>query len=317
AIQFSVRYRAERSKYPDLSVALRSAATIVGRPLALAAAATAVGFMSFLPTSYRGLSELGQIAGTGMIVAFLISITFLPALLFVLKPPGEPRPTGFKFLAPLDWFLLRYRVPIVLATVLAVGLAVPSLRSLPYDFNPIHLLSAKADSVATYLRLRKNPEIGANAIDIVAPDLDAANVLAQRLASLPEVARTETLSDFVPVDQDQKLKLIHEAAAALAPALNPGKLQPPPSEQQNIDAISAMAARLAKSAGNGAGPGPEAARRLSSLLGQLAKADATALQRANDAFVFPLLLSLDQLREELNAEHFSIDSLPTDIARLW
>jgi uncharacterized protein len=36
AIQFSVRYRAERSKYRDLPVALRSAATIAGRPLALA-----------------------------------------------------------------------------------------------------------------------------------------------------------------------------------------------------------------------------------------------------------------------------------------
>jgi hypothetical protein len=191
------------------------------------------------------------------------------------------------------------------------------LRSLPCDFNPIHLLSAKADSVATYLRLRKNPEIGANAIDIVAPNLDAAKVLAQHLASLPEVAQTETLSDFVPVDQDQKLKLIHEAAATLAPAPDPAKLQPPPSEQRNIDALSAMAARLAKIAGNGAGPGPEAARRLSSLLRELAKADATARQRANDAFVFPLLLSFDQLREELNAEHFSIDSLPTDIARQW
>jgi uncharacterized protein len=317
AIQFTVRYRSERSKYRDLPAALRSAATIAGRPLALAAAATAVGFMSFLPTSYRGLSELGQIAGTGMIVAFIISITFLPALLIVLKPPGEPHPIGFKILAPLDPFLLRYRVPIVLATVLAVGLAAPSLRSLPYDFNPIDLLSAKADSVGTYLRLRRNPEIGANAIDIVAPDLDAAKVLAQRLASLPEVAQTETLSDFVPVDQDQKLKLIHDAGAALDSALNPGKLQPPPSAQQNIDAMSAMADRLAKIAGNGAGPGPEAARRLSSLLGELAKADANARQRANDAFVFPLLLSFDQLREELNAEQVSIDSLPTDIARQW
>jgi uncharacterized protein len=317
AIQFSVRYRAERSKYHDLPVALRSAATIVGRPLALAAAATAIGFTSFLPTSYRGLSELGQIAGTGMIVAFIISVTFLPALLIVLKPPGEPYPIGFKFLAPLDRFLLRYRVPIVLATVLAVGLAAPSLRSLPYDFNPIHLLSAKADSVATYLRLRKNPEIGANAIDIVAPDLDAAKVLARRLASLLEVAQTETLSDLVPMEQEQKLKLIHEAAAALDPALNPGKLQPPPSEQQNIDAMSAMADRLTKIADNGSGPGPEAARRLSSLLGHLAKADANARQRANDAFVFPLLLSFDQLREELNAEQFSVDSLPTDIARQW
>ena len=41
-----------------------------GAPLTLAAAATAAGFLSFLPTAYRGVSELGQIAGIGMIIAF-------------------------------------------------------------------------------------------------------------------------------------------------------------------------------------------------------------------------------------------------------
>src|SRR5207248_3945889 len=69
AIQFSVRYRAERHDHPDLRAALHSAAMKAGGPLALAAVATAVGFASFLPTSYRGLSELGAIAGAGMIIA--------------------------------------------------------------------------------------------------------------------------------------------------------------------------------------------------------------------------------------------------------
>jgi predicted RND superfamily exporter protein len=94
-LQFSVRYRAERHDYGDLRAGLRSAARKAGVPLALAAAATAVGFSSFVPTEYRGLSELGQIAGSGMIIAFLTSITLLPALLMVLNPPGEPHPMGF------------------------------------------------------------------------------------------------------------------------------------------------------------------------------------------------------------------------------
>ena len=38
---------------------------------------------------------------------------------------------------------------------------------------------------------------------------------------------------------------------------------------------------------------------------------------ANEAFIFPLLLSFDQLTEELKAEQFSIDSLPTAIVRQW
>src|SRR5262249_35827130 len=91
-IQFSVRYRAERHDCDDLHAALHRAAVKAGGPLALATGATAVGFASFLPTDYRGLSELGQIAGSGMIIAFLATITVLPALLALLKaPPPGPR----------------------------------------------------------------------------------------------------------------------------------------------------------------------------------------------------------------------------------
>src|SRR6266566_4363160 len=136
-IQFCVRYRAERHDIPDLRAALRSAAMKAGRPFARAAVATAVGFSSFLPTAYRGLSELGQIAGTGMIIAFITSITLLPALLAILNPPGEPHPMGFPWLSPVDRFLERHRIPVVVLTVLAVALASPLLLFLPFDFNPL------------------------------------------------------------------------------------------------------------------------------------------------------------------------------------
>ncbi len=134
-IQFSVRYRAERHDYEDLPTALHSSAVKAGGPLALAAAATAVGFSSFLPTAYRGLSELGQIAGSGMIIAFLSSITVLPALLAILKPPGELHAMGFSALAPADRFLERHRIAVVVLTVLAVASASPLLLFLPFDFS--------------------------------------------------------------------------------------------------------------------------------------------------------------------------------------
>ena len=41
----------------------------LGAPLTLAALATAAGFLSFLPTDYKGVSELGLIAGFGMLIA--------------------------------------------------------------------------------------------------------------------------------------------------------------------------------------------------------------------------------------------------------
>ncbi len=87
-IQYSVRYRAERHEVDGLYEALMHAGRRAGAPLTLAALATAAGFLSFLPTAYRGLSELGLIAGVGMLIAFFTSITLLPALMHKLKP-GE------------------------------------------------------------------------------------------------------------------------------------------------------------------------------------------------------------------------------------
>jgi uncharacterized protein len=193
AIQFSIRYRAERHERPELLDALQSSALKAGVPLTLAAVATAVGFSSFLPTAYRGLSELGQIAGIGMIIAFFTSITLLPALLVILNPPGEPRPMGFVVLAPVDRFLDRHRRGILWGTLLVVGLASPSLLFLRFDFSLLHLRSAKFESVATYVELARDPRTGANAIDLVAPDLAGANVTAQRISALPQVSRAITL----------------------------------------------------------------------------------------------------------------------------
>src|SRR5208282_650378 len=101
-LQFSVRYRAERYEIDNLRAALLQAGRRAGAPLTLASLATAAGFMSFLPTVYKGVSDLGLIAGVGMLIAFATSITLLPALLSRLKPPSEPKPLGYKALAPVD-----------------------------------------------------------------------------------------------------------------------------------------------------------------------------------------------------------------------
>jgi uncharacterized protein len=316
-IQFCVRYRAERHDHPDLRAALHSAALKAGWPLALAAVATAVGFASFLPTAYRGLSELGEIAGMGMIIAFATSITLLPALLAILNPPAEPRSMGFAALAPADQFLARHRVAVVAITVLVVTLASPLLFFLPFDFNPLHLRSEKVDSVAAYLELRSDPRAGAYAIDILAPDLAAANATARRISTLPQVSQAMTLSNLVPADQDEKLGLIRAAAATIDSSINPEKAEPSPTAQDNIKALSSMADRLSKLAGSDRGPGADAARRLSGLLARLAAGEPPARERFEAALVDPLRLSLDQLRSELKPQPVSVETIPSDLAREW
>ena len=144
-IQFSVRYRAERHEVDNLHESLLNTASYVGAPLTLAAAATAAGFLSFLPTDYKGLSELGLLAGLGMIIAFVTSVTVIPALLTILQPPGEPVEMGYKALAPVDRFMERRRIPVIVGTGLVVAAGLPLLYWLQFDFNPINLRSPRSN----------------------------------------------------------------------------------------------------------------------------------------------------------------------------
>jgi hopanoid biosynthesis associated RND transporter like protein HpnN len=288
-----------------------------GAPLTLAALATAAGFLSFLPTAYKGLSELGLIAGVGMLIAFFTSVTLLPALLSLLKPPSEQAQLGYSALAPVDRFLERYRIPILIVTLAVVIGGLPLLYWLQFDFNPMNLRSPKVESVATYLELKNDPEGGANDIAVLQPSLAQADQLAAKLRALPEVARVTTLSSLIPDHQDEKLNLIHNAAQTLDAALNPKAPASPTSDAQTVSMINSTVDALNRLAGDGTGTGAVAARRLAAAMTALAKADPPVRQRAETAFVQPLKTTLDDLRNLLKAQPITRDNLPADLARDW
>jgi uncharacterized protein len=316
-IQFSVRYRSERFKSNDLQAALEQAAHYVAVPLSLAAMATAAGFLSFLPTDYKGVSELGEIAGLGMLVAFLTSITVLPALLSLLNPAGEKEPVGYAFLAPVDHFLEKHRVAIIVGTLLIAVAGLPLLYFLRFDFNPINLRSAKVESIATFLDLRKDPNTGANAINVMTNSEADAKKIEARLEQVPEVLRVMSLDSFVPDDQPAKLKLIAQGAKVLNPALNPDSIDAAPSDAENVEALKGSAESLRKVAGDAKGAGAAASRRLADALSKLADSNDAMRDKVQAIFVTSLKVALDQLKNSLQAQPVSLKTLPAELVNSW
>lgn len=316
-IQYSVRYRSERHKAGDLDKALVQAADYSAVPLSLAAMSTTAGFLSFLPTSYKGISELGEIAGAGMAIAFLTSITVLPALIKMLNPRGEKEPLGYAFLAPLDHFLEKHRIAIIAGTIGVSVAGLPLLYYMQFDFNPINLRNPKVESIATFLDLRRDPNTGANAVNVMAPNEQGAREIEAKMAKLPEVSRTLSLDTFVPADQPAKLKLIQAGAKLLEPALNPDQVDPKPTDKENVDSLNSSVEALRKTAGDAAGAGPDAARRLAKALAALATADQATREQAQAVFVTPLKIAFDQLRSMLQAQQVTLDNLPEDIVSSW
>jgi hopanoid biosynthesis associated RND transporter like protein HpnN len=316
-IQFSVRYRSERFKNDNLQLALENAARRSAVPLSLAAMATAAGFLCFLPTDYKGISELGKIAGAGMLIAFITSITTLPALLDLLNPPGESDPVGYAWLAPVDHFLEKHRIPIIVGTLLAVIAGLPLLYHLKFDFNPINLRNPKSESIATFLDLRKDPNTGANAINVMTHSETDAKKIEERLSKVPEVLEVRSLDSFVPQDQPAKLKLIAQAGKVLNPALNPDSEDAPPTDRENVEALNSSVESLRKTAGDNKGQGAVAARRLADALAKLAQSDQPTRDKVQAIFVSSMKIVFDQLRNMLQAQPVSLKNLPPELVAEW
>ncbi len=317
AIQFSVRYRDERHRLGDLETAIRSAGSRVAMPLALASLATAAGFFSFLPTDYKGVSELGLIAGAGMLIAFLTSMTLLPALIMLTNPPGEPEALGYAFLAPVDEYLARHRMPIIVGTLLVVACVSPALSYLKFDFNPINLQNPNSEAISTYLELQKDRAIGANAVQALAASLEEANAVAARLMKLPQVASVRTLSTFIPADQDQKIPIIRSVATKLAGAFDAKETSPPPTDAENVAALNEGAQRLTEAAAGQQGPGAAAMRRLAGLLSQLAKAAPDMRDKASETLIWPLNADLADLQASLEGKPVTQADLPPALVGDW
>ncbi|MET4741243.1 hopanoid biosynthesis associated RND transporter like protein HpnN [Bradyrhizobium japonicum] len=316
-IQYSVRYRSERYKHNDLSAALVRAAKRSAVPLSLAAMATAAGFLCFMPTDYKGIAELGQIAGVGMLVAFLSSITVLPAMLKLLNPPGEKEPVGYAFLAPLDHFLEKHRVLVVGGTLLLALAGLPLLYFMKFDFNPMNLRNPHAESIATFLDLRKDPNTGANAINVMTTSEEQARQVEAKLEKVPEVLRVMSLDSFVPQDQAPKLKLLAQGAKVLNPALNPDQIDAAPTDKENVDSLKSSVDNLRRTAGDAKGPGAVASRRLADALEKLANGDEATRNKAQDVFVTPLKIAFGQLRNAMQAGPVTLNSLPPDLVNAW
>ncbi len=310
-IQFGVRYRDVRFHVPDLAKAMRRTGWLVAVPLLLAALCTAAGFLSFTPTSYRGVAELGLIAGCGMVIAFFLNITLLPALLRITKPGAEVEAMGYAWAAPCDTFLETHRRPLLIAfAVLFMG-ALLSCLFLRFDFDPLNLKNPKTESVSTALDLLKDIDTSSYTVDILSKDSTIAHALAEQLGTLPEVASAITLSSFIPDHQSEKIAVIQDTADLLAIPLNPGKTKPTPSPAELRDAATILYQKL-----NRADLGSQA-QSLAAGLKQFSELDDGTLTTLADSFNATTRQTLQDVKARLNQKPISLADIPDTLKQEW
>jgi uncharacterized protein len=318
-IQFSVRYRDERHRLGTLPAALRGAAMAIGPSLVLAAAATAIGFLSFVPTSYTGIRELGWIAGFGMVIAVVLNFVLLPALLTLLRPQGEPRPVGFGRAAPIDRFLVGRRRWVLAGSAVLAAVCLALLPALRFDFDPLNLKDPKSESVATARDLMNDPMTTPYTAKLLASSLDEAQAIADRLAQLPEVAQAITAASFVPDQQEQKLAIVADLAFLLGPTLTPESVLPPPTGDEIIQSVGALREALQPVDAHSVllADLQSPAIRLSGNLELAAARGADIIPALHDILMSGIEQRLAILRGLIEARPVTLESLPAELRESW
>ncbi len=320
-IQFCLRYKEEVHNAAPHPVALRRVAAGLGSALSLAAAAAAISFFSFVPTHYAGMVDLGLISGISMFVALLATLTLLPALL-TLWPPrkagaAQPVMSVHGGVAMARHPIHRYGRWIVGGALLLSLGAIPLIAQVRFDFDPLNMINQKSEGVRVFRQLLQDRATSPYRIEIVAPDLAAAERLAARLQRLPEVSQALTLASYVPAQQGEKLAVLQNLQLLVPPfSLHAGAVPAlpgpglPAALARFQDSLAALAAHDADAA---------VRRSAASLLAALqafharfgaGRADLAQLQRR---VMGGLPAELNRLALTLGAAPVTLDDLPANL----
>jgi hopanoid biosynthesis associated RND transporter like protein HpnN len=246
SIHLLLHTASESAEVTQRRTALYRTTRKIGGALFLAAPTTALAFFSFAPTAFIGMNQLGIIAGLGVLVAFLVAMTLLPALLRELPRTALLRaPTPERILIPP-----RAAKAIGLGVAVLGGLSILLLPMARFDADPMALRSKSSPSVGAFYRIADDPEAAPYRLSLVVPDEAALRSAIDSVSGLRNVEGVRHLFSFVPEEQDLKRDLIDTAAIGLEFALlSPGTEAP---------ALGPQTERLARGLRNQAGPGAQA-----------------------------------------------------------
>ena len=115
------------------------------RPIYLAALTTIIGFMSLISHILPASREVGMLTAFGVLLAFILSITFIPAALVLFNKPSLERQRKntanrlmSRILTMLGKLVYRHRVLVLVAFGVIMLLALTGIPKVELDSNPLN-----------------------------------------------------------------------------------------------------------------------------------------------------------------------------------
>lgn len=297
---------ASRDAWPNVARGL-------GPTILLCGLTTAIAFLSFWPTAFRGLAELGLISAAGMAIAVIVSFTVLPPLLDLLGV----RDAGSRFGRLFDGIggagfatsigLMARPISITALVVLIAGAVLGS--QVRFDFNSLNLQDRDSEAVQTLVALHEDGTITPYTLTVSADSPAQAEQIAEVLRTIPSVGRVKTLRDFVPEDQNARLAALDEAQILLGPAVMLGRQVSPPDDAERGIALTELAAISHSLSGANF---DDPFTRLANALARISASNAATANAGHleELVAEDFVVSLSTLRTALSASRIELETLP-------
>ncbi|CAI3952188.1 Predicted exporter protein [Commensalibacter communis] len=320
-IQFCVRFRGQdlisTKKKEDLLYALSHTGYEAGHQIFTAAVAAAAGFLAFTPTNFIGVKQLGLIAGGGMIIAFICTVTFLPALLVIFRPNIVQKEAGFPWLKSIDKKMRQHRYIIIsLYGVLgAVGIFLLADQKVVFDADPFHTKDPHSEGMMALKKMMGDPNTSPYTADIIVNTPQQAEELADKLKKLPAVKSVVWLNSFIPEKQQEKLLMLDDAASILLPTLSLQHPKDKPTAQELRQSVVKMVQGLDSI--QNLVPADSPLRRMQVALQKIEKMPDDQLMAINDNLVKFLPYQLERLKTILSPTVTTTQDIPAELAEQY
>jgi len=224
-IYYLFRYEEEIFLGKSLQEALERTAARTGPGMLIGALTAAATFFVLTLTAFRGIQELGFIAGISILLAWLGMMTFFPALLVFVDRHHAARPRDQRERAhqlerihvPALDRLTTYPRTVLIAAGAVTAFSVWAVPHVGFDYNVLNLQAKGTESVAWEKRiLATTGRSGFNGLSSAAT-LEELRRKQEAFERLPSVSEVDSVLRVIPDDQEQKISFIKSFAPLVAP----------------------------------------------------------------------------------------------------
>ena len=133
----------------DVGVTIRQVVSHLFRPMLFTSVTSTIGFLSLAITPIPPVQVFGIFVGFGILLAFLLTIVFVPAYVVRMSPAqlralqkshGEERKAGMlsRLLPPLGGFSTANAVKLMIAFVIVFGISIFGVARIQINDNPVN-----------------------------------------------------------------------------------------------------------------------------------------------------------------------------------